>query len=45
MRLQEVYRPDLLLAEYVFMTRAFGLMKPVTKAIDTRRFLDQGEQG
>lgn len=34
-QLQEVYRPDLFLAEYVFMTRVFGLMKPVTKAIDT----------
>ena len=36
LHLQNDYKPDLLLAEYIFMTRAFALLDPgLTKAIDT----------
>lgn len=36
LQLQDLYRPDLLLAEYVFMTRPFALLRPgITTAIDT----------
>ncbi len=36
LQLQDIYRPDLLLAEYIFMTRPFALLRPgITTAIDT----------
>ncbi len=35
LHLQDSFRPDLLLAEYVFMTRAFPLLPDITTAIDT----------
>ena len=35
LHLQDRFRPDLLLAEYVFMTRPFPLLPGVTTAIDT----------
>jgi SAM-dependent methyltransferase len=36
LQLQDIYQPNLLLAEYIFMTRPFALLRPdITTAIDT----------
>jgi glycosyltransferase involved in cell wall biosynthesis len=36
LQLQDIYEPNLLLAEYIFMTRPFALLRPdITTAIDT----------